>query len=62
MENLCNQVINNILSELNKPELKNKLNIYTKINNYFLTIITLNSIVILLLIILIIISLKNKYN
>lgn len=73
MENICNQMFDKIITSINKPEFKNKLNqhlidpfiqdVYYKIYNYFITIIILYSItIILLLFIIFIITKKYKLN
>jgi hypothetical protein len=73
METIYNQMFDKIITSINKPEFKNKLNqhvidpfiedVYHKIYNYFITIIILYSItIILLLFIIFIITKKYKLN
>lgn len=71
MEKIYNQVLNKIISEISKPELKKKINqhvvdpilqdVYQKTHNYFITIISLYSITILLLLIILSILISRKY-
>ena len=70
MDKIYNQIIDRAITEINKPELKKKLNqhiidpfvqdIYQKTHNYFVTIITLYGITILLLLIIISLLITKK--
>jgi hypothetical protein len=70
MDKIYNQILDKMIFELNKPDFKKKLNqiiidpilkdIYNKIQNYFITIISLYCITILLLIIILFIIIYNK--
>lgn len=70
MEKIYDQVFDNLLTIVNKPELKNKINnylldpikqdFYKKTQNYFITIISLYGLTILLLLIIISILITKK--
>ena len=69
MEKIYDEIFNNLLILVNKPELKNKINqqlleplkenFYKKTHNYFITIISLYSLTILLLLIMLILIMKK---
>lgn len=70
MEKIYDQVFDNLLTVINKPELKTKINnhlldpikqdFYKKTQNYFITIISLYGLTILLLLIIISILITKK--
>ena len=74
MNKICDQILDKVILNVNKPKFKQKLNqyildplikdIYQKTHNYFITIITLYGITILLILLIlsILITKKNFYN
>jgi hypothetical protein len=74
MNKICDQILDKVILNVNKPKFKQKLNQYIldplikdidqKTHNYFITIITLHGITILLILLIlsILITKKNFYN